>query len=60
MNKTITIGKRTLSADSPVFIVAELSANHNQDYNRAVEIIHAAAQAGADAVKLQKIGRAHV
>lgn len=53
MNKTITIGKRTLSADSPVFIVAELSANHNQDYNRAVEIIHAAAQAGADAVKLQ-------
>ena len=53
MNKTITIGKRTLSADSPVFIVAELSANHNQDYNRAVEIIHAAAQAGVDAVKLQ-------
>ena len=53
MNKTITIGKRTLSADLPVFIVAELSANHNQDYNRAVEIIHAAAQAGADAVKLQ-------
>ncbi len=53
MNKTITIGKRTLSADSPVFIVAELSANHNQDYNRAVEIIHAAAQAGADAGKLQ-------
>lgn len=53
MNKTITIGKRTLSADSPVFIVSELSANHNQDYNRAVEIIHAAAQAGADAVKLQ-------
>lgn len=53
MNKTITIGKRTLSADSPVFIVAELSANHNQDYNRAIEIIHAAAQAGADAVKLQ-------
>ncbi len=53
MNKTITIGKRTLSADSPVFIVAELSANHNQDYNRAVEIIHAAAQTGADAVKLQ-------
>lgn len=53
MNKAITIGSRTLSAASPVFIVAELSANHNQDYNRAVEIIHAAAQAGADAVKLQ-------
>jgi N-acetylneuraminate synthase/pseudaminic acid synthase len=33
--------------------VAEISANHNQDYNRALEIIHAAKEAGADAVKLQ-------
>ena len=53
MNKQIQIGKRTISADSPVFIVAELSANHNQDYHRAVEILHAAKEAGADAVKLQ-------
>jgi len=53
MNKEITIGKRTISKDSPVFVVAELSANHNQDYGRALEIIHAAAEAGADAVKLQ-------
>lgn len=53
MNKEITIGKRILSKDSPVFVVAELSANHNQDYGRALEIIHAAAEAGADAVKLQ-------
>lgn len=53
MNKEITIGKRTISKASPVFVVAELSANHNQDYGRALEIIHAAAQAGADAVKLQ-------
>lgn len=53
MNKEITIGKRTISKDSPVFVVAELSANHNQDYGRALEIIHAAAEAGADAVKMQ-------
>lgn len=52
-NKNIKIGSRIISDDSPVFIVAEISANHNQDYNRAVEIIHAAKQAGADAVKLQ-------
>ena len=45
MNKQIQIGKRTISADSPVFIVAELSANHNQDYHRAVEILHAAKEA---------------
>ena len=53
MNKEIKIGNRIISEASPVFIVAELSANHNQDYGRAVEIIHAAKEAGADAVKLQ-------
>ncbi|MBP9996412.1 MAG: pseudaminic acid synthase [Lachnospiraceae bacterium] len=53
MNKTIRIGKKEISENSPCMIVAEVSANHNGDYNRAVEIIHAAAEAGADAVKLQ-------
>lgn len=53
MNKSFKIGNRTISTESPAFIVAEISANHNQDYNRAVEIIHAAREAGADAVKLQ-------
>ncbi len=53
MNKEFKIGSRTISETSPTFIVAEISANHNQDYHRAVEIIHAARDAGADAVKLQ-------
>lgn len=53
MNKKFKIGTRTISAASPTFIVAEISANHNQDFGRAVEIIHAAKEAGADAVKLQ-------
>ena len=35
------------------YIIAELSANHNQDYNAAVKLIHEAKNAGADAVKLQ-------
>lgn len=39
--------------DRPVFIIAEMSANHGQDYDQAVKIIHAAKEAGADAVKLQ-------
>lgn len=54
MSKTeIQLGKHIISKDSPAFIVAEMSANHNQDYNRAIEIIHAAKEAGADAIKLQ-------
>lgn len=53
MNKEIKIGTRTISETSPVFVVAELSGNHNQDYGRAIELIHAAKDAGADAVKLQ-------
>ena len=52
-NKTIKIGSRTIGENEPAMIVAEISGNHNGDYNRAVEIIHAAKEAGADAIKLQ-------
>ena len=41
------------SADNSTFIVAELSANHNQDFDLAVKTIKAMKEAGADAVKLQ-------
>ena len=50
---SIKIGNREIGPGHPVFIIAEMSANHLQDYNRAVAIIRAAKQAGADAVKLQ-------
>lgn len=53
MNKQFKIGNKTIGENAPAFIVAEISGNHNQDYQRAVEIIHAAKEAGADAVKLQ-------
>ena len=36
-----------------VFIIAELSANHGQSINTAIETIKAAKRAGADAIKLQ-------
>jgi N-acetylneuraminate synthase len=49
----MTIAGRRIGPDHPVYVVAELSANHNQDYGRAEELVHAAAEAGADAVKLQ-------
>lgn len=53
MNKEIRIGRHLISETSPTFIVAEMSANHNMDYNRAVAILQAAKDAGADAVKIQ-------
>ncbi len=53
MKKEFKIGKRTIGDNHPVFCVAEMSGNHLKDYGRAVEIIHAAKEAGADAVKLQ-------
>src|SRR5437867_1461705 len=49
----IRIGDREVGDGAPVYIVAEMSANHNQDLERAVRIIHAMKEAGADAVKLQ-------
>lgn len=49
----IRIGGTIAGPRQPVFVVAELSANHNQDFERALELVHAAKHAGADAVKLQ-------
>ena len=49
----IKIAEKTISENYPVFIVAELSANHLQDFNLAVTTIKAMKEAGTDAVKLQ-------
>lgn len=53
MEKQIKIGNRIISENSPAYIVAEMSGNHNMDFGRAKEIIKAAKEAGADAVKIQ-------
>ncbi len=50
---TIQIGERSIGAGHRVYIVAELSANHNQNFDQATRIVQAAREAGADAVKLQ-------
>ncbi|MBF0515521.1 MAG: pseudaminic acid synthase [Nitrospirae bacterium] len=50
---TITINDRKIGPGEPVFIIAELSANHGQDFSIALESITAMKEAGADAVKLQ-------
>ena len=49
----INIAGQDIGHNCPVYLVAEMSANHGQDYGRAVDILHAAKESGADAVKLQ-------
>lgn len=49
----IEIDGRRIGGGNPVYIVAEMSANHNHDFGQSVAIIKAAKEAGADAAKLQ-------
>lgn len=53
MKKEIRIGNNIISKNSKTYIVAEMSANHNMDFDRAKAIIKAAAESGADAIKIQ-------
>lgn len=49
----ITIGKRNIGSGQPVYIIAEMSANHAGSISHAKEIIHAAKESGADCIKIQ-------
>ncbi|CAN0617655.1 Pseudaminic acid synthase [Burkholderia multivorans] len=53
MNPSFQIGTRRIGPDVAPFIIAEMSGNHNQSLGRALEIVDAAARAGAHAIKLQ-------
>lgn len=53
MQQYLRIKGRWIGPGQPVYIVAEMSANHGQDFDQAAAIIRAAKEAGADAVKLQ-------
>ena len=53
MTADLSIAGRRIGAGYPVYIIAELSANHRQHEDVAVQLVHAAHEAGADAVKLQ-------
>lgn len=50
---TITVNERRIGDGEPAYIIAELSANHAGSMERALEMIHATKEAGADCVKIQ-------
>lgn len=53
MTNAVMLGDRLVGPGEPTYVIAELSANHQYDLNRAMRMIEAAQEAGADAVKLQ-------
>ena len=50
---TFTIKNRRIGKGYPTFIIAEISANHEGDFEKTVKLIQEIAKSGADAVKLQ-------
>ena len=53
MNNNILIGNKKIGSNEKPFIIAEMSGNHNQSLDRAIEIVEAAAESGVHALKLQ-------
>jgi pseudaminic acid synthase len=51
--KSFKIANKIIGGNSPCFIIAELSANHNGSLDKALETVKAAKRAGADCIKLQ-------
>ena len=51
--QSFKIGNKSIGLYNKPFIIAEMSGNHNGDLNKALELVQAAAKAGADALKLQ-------
>ncbi len=51
--RSVQIGERTVGSAHPPFVIAEMSGNHDGDLGKAKDIVRAAADAGATALKLQ-------
>ena len=49
----IKIGKHNIGLDYPPFVIAEMSGNHNQSLERALEIVDEVSKSGAHALKIQ-------
>ena len=53
MNLSVRIAHRSVGRAHAPFVIAEMSGNHNQSLDRALEIVEAAAKTGAHALKIQ-------
>ncbi|NMB33094.1 MAG: pseudaminic acid synthase [Clostridium sp.] len=53
MLRSIKFGNRQIGEGHPCYIIAEMSANHAGDLDRAIQIIHKAKESGADCIKIQ-------
>jgi len=49
----VSINNRRISKDEPVYFIADIASNHNGDLVHAKELIHAGAESGVDAIKMQ-------
>jgi sialic acid synthase SpsE len=56
----IQIGTHTISAEHPTYFIADISANHDGDLERAKTLIHLAQEAGANAAKFQNFRAPHI
>ena len=56
----IKIGKNIIGENHPTYFIAEISANHDGDLERAKLLIRLAKEAGADAAKFQNFRAAHI
>jgi N-acetylneuraminate synthase len=54
------VGQRVIGGDAPTYFIADISANHDGQLARAVDLIHLAAEAGASAAKFQNFRAAHI
>jgi len=56
----VKIGNRPIGLDHPTYFIADVGANHSGSLDKACELIHLAAEAGADAVKFQHFRADHI
>lgn len=60
MAKDIRFGNRVIGDDHPTYFIADIAANHDGSLDRAIELIHLAKEAGADAAKFQNFQAAKI